>query len=133
LLEKRGHSVLPVTNGRAVLEALQSHTFDLVLMDLQMPEINGFETTMEIRRREASVQSSSVPFAQGPRTPIIAMTARAMPGDRERCMEAGMDGYITKPINPKEFFDVLERALQVKVNGLGVQPSDQLATEYLPV
>jgi signal transduction histidine kinase/CheY-like chemotaxis protein len=120
LLEKRGHSVVPVMNGTAVLEALESHCFDLVLMDLQMPGLNGFETTQEIRRREASSQTADR-LIQGLRTPIIAMTARAMHGDRERCLEAGMDGYITKPINPKEFFDVLERSLRIKA--LSVQSS----------
>jgi signal transduction histidine kinase/AmiR/NasT family two-component response regulator len=119
LLEKRGHSVVAVMNGTAVLEALENHSFDLVLMDLQMPGLNGFETTQEIRRREASSQAADS-LIRSPRTPIIAMTARAMHGDRERCMEAGMDGYITKPINPKEFFDVLEQSLQI--NALSGQP-----------
>jgi len=121
LLEKRGHFVVPVTVGAAVLKVLESDSFDLVLMDLQMPGLNGFEATMEIRRREANARASD-PLTQSLRTPIIAMTARAMPEDRARCMEAGMDEYITKPINPKELFDVLERALQSR--GLSVQSSE---------
>ena len=103
LLEKRGHSVVSVTNGDAALKALENERYDLVLMDLQMPGLSGFETTQKIRGRETT---------QGSRTPIVAMTGRAMPEDRARCLEVGMDGYLTKPINPKEFFEVLERALQ---------------------
>jgi CheY-like chemotaxis protein len=125
LLEKRGHSVVPVTNGAAVLKAMESDCFDLVLMDLQMPGLSGLETAMEIRQREAALQGSD-PFPQSSRTPIIAMTARAMPEDRARCMGAGMDGYITKPINPKEFFEVLERSL--KVQAASVQSSESLIT-----
>jgi len=122
LLEKRGHSVVAVTNGAAVLKALESDCFDLILMDLQMPGLNGLETTMAIRQREAAAERSD---PQNSRTPIIAMTARAMPEDRARCMEAGMDGYITKPINPKEFFEALEGSLQLK---LSAQSSESLNT-----
>ena len=112
LLEKRGHSVVSVTNGGAALQALEKDHYDLVLMDLQMPGLSGFETTQKIRRRETT---------GGSRTPIVAMTGRAMPEDRARCIEVGMDGFLTKPINPKEFFEVLERALLPGASGIHSQ------------
>ncbi|MGH7785848.1 MAG: response regulator, partial [Candidatus Binatia bacterium] len=90
LLEKRGHSVALAVNGVAALDALERERFDLVLMDVQMPGMGGLEATAEIRRRERA--------ASGARVPIIAMTAHAMSGDRERCLGAGMDGYVAKPI-----------------------------------
>ena len=99
LLEKRGHSVRVVANGREALESLERGTFDLVLMDVQMPEMDGFEATGELRKREQP---------SGLHTPIIALTAHAMKGDRERCLEAGMDGYLSKPINSQELDDLLE-------------------------
>jgi CheY-like chemotaxis protein/HPt (histidine-containing phosphotransfer) domain-containing protein len=99
LLEKRGHTVVAVENGRQVLHALATDRFDAVLMDVQMPEMGGFEATAAIRERERGT---------GSRIPIIAMTARAMKGDRERCLEAGMDGYIPKPIRRDELYQVLE-------------------------
>jgi PAS domain S-box-containing protein len=99
LLEKRGHNVMIVANGREALGALEQGTYDLVLMDLQMPEMDGFEATDELRKRE---KLSSL------HTPVIALTAHAMKGDRERCLTAGMDGYLSKPIRAKELDDVLE-------------------------
>jgi CheY-like chemotaxis protein len=90
LLEKAGHQVVTASNGRAVLEALARDRFDLALMDLQMPEMDGFEATARIREQERGT---------GARLPIIALTANAMVGDRERCLEAGMDGYLSKPID----------------------------------
>jgi CheY-like chemotaxis protein len=98
LLEKRGHVVVVVDNGRKALEMLEREPFDLVLMDLQMPEMSGIEATTAIRRREDEI---------GRRVPIIALTANAMKGDRERCLEAGMDGYLAKPIQAKELDQVL--------------------------
>jgi CheY-like chemotaxis protein len=88
-LEKQGHAVAVVANGREVLTALEEESFDLVLMDLQMPEMGGFEATAHIREREQGT---------GRHLPIIALTAHAMKGDRERCLEAGMDGYLPKPV-----------------------------------
>ena len=99
VLENRGHSVVTVGNGRAALERLENETFDLILMDIQMPEMDGFETTAIIRKEEEST---------GKHLPIIAMTAYAMEGDRERCHAAGMDGYIAKPIQADDLIYALE-------------------------
>ncbi len=93
LLQKWGLEVEVANNGREALAALEIQPFDLVLMDVQMPEMDGFEAAAAIRQRETSA---------GRRTPIIAMTAHAMPGDRERCLAAGMDDYIAKPIRAGE-------------------------------
>jgi CheY-like chemotaxis protein len=101
LLEKRHHQLTVVGNGLEVLGALERHRdkgFDLILMDVQMPEMNGFEATRIIRERERT---------QGGHVPIIAMTAHAMKGDRERCVAAGMDGYVAKPIQVQEFYAVI--------------------------
>jgi two-component system sensor histidine kinase/response regulator len=99
LLEKRGHRVAVVVNGREVLEALEKESFDLVLMDVQMPELDGLEATAAIREREKG---------SGIHQAVIALTAHAMKGDRERCMAAGMDGYLSKPIRPQELDAILE-------------------------
>ncbi len=99
LLKKRGHQVVVVGNGREAVEALDGPRFDAVLMDVQMPEMDGFEATAAIRALEAKT---------GSHTPIIAMTAHALKGDRERCLEAGMDAYVSKPLRPQDLFDVLE-------------------------
>jgi signal transduction histidine kinase/CheY-like chemotaxis protein len=100
VLEKAGHTVVLANNGREALAALQNHTFDLVLMDVQMPEMNGFEATSVIRRNEAG-RSTHIP--------IVAMTAHAMTGDRERCLKAGMDDYISKPIRSADLLALIER------------------------
>jgi len=100
LLEKQGHTVVVARNGKEAVAALQEGAFDLVLMDVQMPEVDGFEATAHIRRAEAG---------SGRRVPILAMTAHAMKGDRERCLQAGMDGYISKPVQPQELFDAVDR------------------------
>jgi two-component system, sensor histidine kinase and response regulator len=99
LLEKRGHRVTIVANGREAVLAAEKQAFDLILMDMQMPEMDGFEATEAIRKKE---QSGSE------RVPIIALTAHAMKGDRERCLSHGMDGYLTKPIRPQELDAMLE-------------------------
>jgi signal transduction histidine kinase/CheY-like chemotaxis protein/ligand-binding sensor domain-containing protein len=98
LLEKQGHSVVVADNGRTALEALEKQQFDLIVMDVSMPEMDGFEAVAAIRAREATT---------GSHIPIVAMTAHAMKGDRERCLAAGMDAYISKPIQPNELFQVL--------------------------
>jgi len=99
-LEKRGHEVTVAGNGGEALEALDKQAFDLVLMDVQMPEMDGLQATAVIRRGE---------MKSGKHIPIIAMTAHAMAGDKERCLEAGMDDYITKPIRPEQLGVVLKR------------------------
>jgi two-component system sensor histidine kinase/response regulator len=99
LLEKRGHSIVVAGNGRETLQAFEGGGFDLILMDLQMPEMDGFEATTAIRERERE---------SGNRVPIVALTAHAMKGDREKCLAGGMDGYLTKPIRPAELDDVLD-------------------------
>ena len=103
LLEKRGHSVVVANNGREALKALDEQPFDVVLMDIQMPLMGGIEATASIRDQEKHT---------GQHVPIVAMTAHAMKGDRERCMEAGMDGYISKPVHPSELFEILENLPQ---------------------
>jgi two-component system sensor histidine kinase/response regulator len=100
ILENRGHSVTIAHNGREVLAALAAQRFDVVLMDVQMPEMDGFVTTTEMRKRE---------LASGGHTPIVAMTAHAMKGDRERCLNAGMDEYICKPVRPADLFAAIEK------------------------
>jgi len=99
VLEKHGHNVVITSNGREALERLENESFDLVLMDVQMPEIDGFEATARIRKKEA---------ATGIHLPVVAMTAHAMQGDKERCLAAGMDGYLSKPINVKELLAVVQ-------------------------
>lgn len=100
LLEKRGHRVAVATNGREALDALENESYDLIFMDVQMPEIDGIEATVAIREREK---------ANGNHQPIIALTAHAMKGDEERCLNAGMDGYLSKPIRPQELDEILEK------------------------
>jgi two-component system, sensor histidine kinase and response regulator len=101
LLEKRGHHVAVAKNGREALEVLTKDSFDLVLMDLQMPEMDGLEATAALRQDEMR-------RGNGRHQPVIALTAYAMKGDQERCLAAGMDGYLTKPIRPQELDDILE-------------------------
>jgi signal transduction histidine kinase/CheY-like chemotaxis protein len=109
LMEKQGHSLVVTGNGKEALAALEREKFDLVLMDVQMPEMGGFEATGRIREQEKST---------GGHIPIIAMTAHALKGDRERCLEAGMDTYVSKPVQSRLLFDAIE----------SVQPSPLTAT-----
>jgi signal transduction histidine kinase/CheY-like chemotaxis protein len=105
LLEKAGHQVTLARTGREAVDAWErsgERNFDVVLMDIQMPEMDGMEATVEIRHREQK---------SGKHVPILAMTAHAMRGDRERCLANGMDGYISKPIHPVDLFAEIERCL----------------------
>ncbi len=103
LLAKRGHTAVNATDGGEVLSRLDTDSFDLILMDCQMPVLDGYDTSQEIRRREAA--------QGGNRVPIVAMTASAMRGDRERCLAAGMDDYIAKPIDSAKLDQLLARWL----------------------
>ena len=99
-----GHTVRLVTDGNQVLEALDKETFDLIFMDCQMPSMDGYETTSTIRQRESG----------GRHTPIIALTAHAMEGARQKCLDAGMDGYLSKPIQANPLYETLENMLAVR-------------------
>ncbi len=105
LLEKAGHRVAVANNGEEALAAIAREPFDLVLMDVQMPVMDGFEATALIRQQEKGT---------GRHLPIVAMTAHAMKGDRERCLEAGMDGYVAKPVQREELFDSIAAAVREK-------------------
>jgi CheY-like chemotaxis protein len=112
ILEKQGHAVDAVSNGRLALEALDRRPYDLILMDVQMPEMDGFEATRAIRGRE----QGGDPYPAGDRIPIIAMTAHAMSGDREKCLDAGMDDYISKPVDADILSEKLAYWLQKNNN-----------------
>ena len=100
MLQLQGHQVTVVDNGSDAVDAMERASFDVVLMDLEMPVLDGLEATRRIRQRESSL---------GQRTPIIAMTAHAVTGHRKRCLEAGMDGFIAKPIEPDQLFTAMEQ------------------------
>jgi signal transduction histidine kinase/DNA-binding response OmpR family regulator len=118
LLEKQGHSVVVVGDGLAALAALAQHTFDLMLMDVQMPKMDGLATTVAIRAREQM---------SGGHLPIVAMTAHAMKGDQERCLAAGMDGYVAKPITRDALDAVLSQVLGRPLPPM--PPADQVPIE----
>ena len=109
LLEKLGYRTQIVANGQEAVDMLETASFDIVFMDCQMPEMDGYQATAEIRRREGD--SAHIP--------IVAMTAHTLPGDREKCLDAGMDDYIPKPVNSEQLREVLER-------WVGNAPSPQL-------
>jgi PAS domain S-box-containing protein len=111
-LERMGHTVLLAANGKMALDAWAREPFDVILMDVQMPEMDGLQATREIRRRESG---------SGKRIPIVAMTARAMKGDEEECLAAGMDGYVSKPIKVQELSETID-AIVRKVKA-GQQPA----------
>jgi CheY-like chemotaxis protein len=120
LLKKRGHRVVGVENGRLAVVAIDSgkRRFDVVLMDLQMPEMGGLDATAAIRARESG---------SGRHLPIIALTAHAMRGDRERCLAAGMDGYLSKPIDVAALMTTIER-LGEKADAVRSEPPGSIAT-----
>jgi two-component system sensor histidine kinase/response regulator len=98
LLEKQGHRVTLVGTGKRAVELTAERAFDLVLMDLQMPEMDGFEATAAIRARDADARH----------LPLVAVTAHAMPGDRERCLDAGFDGYLSKPVDVEDLLELID-------------------------
>jgi two-component system, sensor histidine kinase and response regulator len=121
LIEKRGFQVTVASDGRAALAELKKESFELVLMDVEMPGMDGFETTAAIRAKEKST---------GRHVPIIAMTAHALSGYREKCLAAGMDGYVSKPIRPAELFAAIESGLSgvfaaVAMDGASLTPADR--------
>ena len=113
LLAKQGHSAVTVGSGRAALAALEQQNFDVVLMDVQMPDMDGFETTKAIRGQERISRKH---------LPIVAMTAHAMIGDRERCLAAGMDSYVTKPVDAGKLFAAITDALHKDSTSNASQP-----------
>jgi PAS domain S-box-containing protein len=118
LLERRGHAVVVANNGKEALCAIAQQPFDLVFMDVQMPEMDGLEATAAIRARE---------LEQGGHVPIIAMTAHALESDRERCLQAGMDDYLTKPVRPQQLFDSMTRFVPTEAKH-GVETPTSTAT-----
>jgi two-component system sensor histidine kinase/response regulator len=107
ILQRAGHTVTVAHNGSEALAALDRGRFDLVLMDVQMPGVDGLETTATIRRREARQPGAAGAAATG-RLPIVALTAHAMKGDRERCLAAGMDAYLSKPVHAQQLLDTID-------------------------
>ncbi len=120
LLEKRGYKVTVASDGQQALEALRHRKFDLVLMDVEMPMLDGLSSTAAIRKQERDT---------GGHIPIVAMTAHAMKGDRERCLESGMDAYIAKPINAHELFEIIESLIHLQNLGLQQRQPEQDAAK----
>jgi len=117
LLEKQGHQVAVADNGILAVEAWREGGFDLILMDMMMPEMDGLEATRRIREIENSRAENQT------RVPIIAMTANAMTGDRERCIEAGMDGYVSKPVKPEILYEEIDRILPEAAKSIAPHPA----------
>jgi len=114
VLQQAGHDVTIAANGREAVEAIQQHSFDVVLMDVQMPEMNGFEATAAIR---------NLPDKAMRELPIVALTANAMMGDREECLKAGMDAYVTKPVRVKELYAAIAKIIP-QSNQMEITESD---------
>ena len=134
LLEKQGHQASVAENGRLAVEAWQravtdGKPYDLILMDMMMPEMDGLEATRKIRQHETA--------AGGERIPIVAMTANAMQGDKERCLEAGMDGYVSKPVKPEALYAEIQRVMQLEDGQDAASPAQSatggMKTSQLPV
>jgi CheY-like chemotaxis protein len=125
MLEKRGHDVVIANNGREAIEAIDRESFDVVLMDVQMPEMGGFEATAAIREKEKGTDRH---------LRIVAMTAHAMTGDRDRCLAIGMDAYVSKPIAPQKLFQTIEEnAPASKTAATGPRDSSSDPGEILDV
>ena len=118
LLEKGGHKVSVANNGIEAIELYEKEPFDLILMDIQMPDINGYEATNAIRKKEKGT---------GSHIPIIAMTANAMKGDREKCIEAGMDEYISKPVNSIVLHELLQNMAFCDLKPCSVKLTDRIS------
>jgi CheY-like chemotaxis protein len=128
MLQKMGHTVVVAGNGKEAISLLPAHRFDLILMDIQMPEMDGLSATRAIRESERATRRH---------LPIIAMTAHAMKGDRERCIEAGMDGYVSKPISRQEVEVALRGVLGLRgepapITGLEAKPLEALQEHATP-
>jgi len=123
LLEKRGHSVRVTGSGREALERVAAEFFDVILMDVQMPDMDGLQASARIREIEKS---------RGTYTPILALTAHTMKGDRERCLAAGMDQFINKPIDAERFVEVVEAAAGDGRPGSPASPADFVESRRLP-
>lgn len=120
LLKRKGWETAAAASGRKCLELLTQQAFDLVLMDIQMPEMDGYETARRIRDQEASGTrppptplAASAPSAATPRVPIVALTTVSQPGTRERCLECGMDDHLTKPVQTQALYTTIQRLLQL--------------------
>lgn len=126
LLEDRGHSVVLATNGLEAVEAYKAEPFDVILMDVHMPDMNGYQASREIRQLES---------ANGRHTPIIAMTANAMKGDRELCLQAGMDDYLSKPVRSSDLYRVIKKNTVGAENGSknGSSPAKKKGTAESPL
>jgi CheY-like chemotaxis protein/HPt (histidine-containing phosphotransfer) domain-containing protein len=122
IFEKLGYQVTVVNNGREAVSAVQNHKFDLVAMDVQMPEMDGLEATAAIRAWEKTTRSHTL---------IVAMTAHAMKGDRERCLAAGMDGYASKPIRMKELQDVIDELTQSERSSQVPEPTSDSEADVI--
>jgi CheY-like chemotaxis protein len=122
-LERRGHRVVAAKNGREAVDAVAREAFDLVLMDVQMPEMDGFEATREIRRKEQST---------GTHIPIVAMTAGAFKDDRERCLDAGMDDYLSKPIRSAALYEIIEAIAVPRRADQESIPAESIPAESIP-
>jgi CheY-like chemotaxis protein len=127
MLERWGHNAVLAENGRQVLELLPNEEFDLILMDVQMPDMDGYEATRTIRRAERNA---------GRHIPIIAMTAHAIRGDKEKCLEAGMDEYLSKPISSTKLMNLLEmiateKALKARPKDAVEKPRSKLDRQML--
>jgi CheY-like chemotaxis protein len=123
LLRRQGWQVTAAANGKEALQLLARQTFDLILMDLQMPEMDGYQTATLIRQHEARPSHPADPRAtaealsrvagpQGGRIPIIALTTASQPGVREKCLAVGMDDFLNKPVNPRELYATVQKHLE---------------------